>query len=173
MSLWILACHSAHVEVRGQLRELVLLFHCVGSGNGTLVFRLSGNHPYSQSHLVNNYYCFKLLSSWTACTLVIPAFERQRQEKFKVIFTYEASFRPAWAIWAIASKRKSLGTGEVAQELRALLAENPNLVCSTHRVDNNCIYFQFQGIQCPPLSSKGTRAWRTYMYAGKTVIHIK
>ena len=43
--------------------------------------------------------------------------------------------------------KKNGGTGEMAQQLRALamLAEDPSSIPRTHMATHNCLWFQFQG----------------------------
>lgn len=64
----------------------------------------------------------------------------------------------------------------MTQKLRALaaLTEDLSSVSSIHMAIYKCLYLQFQGIWHPPLVFTDTaHMWFLYIYAGKTLTHIK
>ena len=62
----------------------------------------------------------------------------------------------------------------MAQQRRTLVASARDLdsLPSTHTVAHKHLEFLFQGIQCPPLTTAGTRNTHgTHIHAGKAFIH--
>lgn len=80
-------CHSIHVEIRGQLWELVLSFHHVGPTDQVQVLRLESNFLYSLSHLTGPWLLF-LAKKQTCCFIWNDAWEREMAPSLSLLDAY-------------------------------------------------------------------------------------
>lgn len=70
-----------------------------------------------------------------------------------------------------------MGDGKMAQQLRtfSVFAEDLGFPALIRQLTSVCLWFQFQGIQCPLLTSRapGLHMVHVYTHAGKTLKRIK